>query len=216
MAINNIQNYRLDSYGLSQFQSTQTNLGKQKEHFMPSDVSNLQRRSDIATSLKTIIMDISAISKIKHNLIIQQKALLGINQTNSYELNSKYTNMYNEAQENIDKGIESLVESKDYFDGLYGAPKLNISEMIKNAKEKAKDIEDALEKTNKKILQLQYQATKTIDKEMIRSKEYISSSFDFGKESSDFSANNLNNIAGSIVFAQGNVNVSQVQKQVLY
>ena len=215
MNINNVQyspligSYKTEQVGLSYSSSSnQTNV--------PSNEINI-RRSDIAVSLKPILSDMSVVSGIRQDLLQQYEVTNNIAKTNSTQINNSYAITYNNIQDDIDKKVHSLIESKDYFDGLYGAPKLDIPAMVKQAKEKAKQVQEQLDKTQKYIAQLQQKAIKKIDQEVIKSKEQSPiKSYDFGKESSDFSANSLNNIAGSIVYAQGNINTTQIQKQVLY
>jgi len=219
MELNAINNYQgVNSYGISGFVSV-NNDNRQQNQINP-EVEIHTKRSNIATTLKPLINDISNLNQIKQDFQKQQDVLYKIKESVTKNENtdmSKFVEKFNFIQDSIDKKLKEVIESHDYFDGLYGAKRLSPDEIIKQVQEKMEQIKEAISITDKRVQDLQEEASKKINDEIFKSKEQTpTKQYNFGKESSDFSNNNLNNIAGNIVFAQGNINPAQVYKEVLY
>ena len=210
MDINVVNGYQnIGQYGIKNNVAVNNNL-QSKNTQIGYNYEIQVKRSNIAATLKPLINNISNIMQIKSHFQEQYNLLNNSTTTN-------YIDKYNSLQDNIEKKIKQLIESHDYFDGLYGAKRYKPEELMKNKNKIMQNIKENIINLDKKVQELQNEATKKINNEIIKSKEQTPiKQYNFGKESSDFSSNNLNNIAGNIVYAQGNINPANIQKEVLY
>jgi len=219
MEVNTVNNYQgIGNFGVGS--AVVVDNKNKNQHQINPEIELNQKRSNVATTLKPIIYDISNLTQIKQDFQKQYDVLNKIKESVNKNENtdiSKFVEQFDAIQDSIKDKLQKINESRDYFDGLYGAKRLSPDEIIKQVQKRMEKIKEAISVTDKKVQDLQEEANKKINEEIFKSKEQTPiKQYNFGKESNDFSNNNLNNISGNIVFAQGNVNTTQIHKEVLY
>jgi hypothetical protein len=225
MDINNLNNPAIsDLSTISNLSNTvnvealqKTNNTELSNSFVVEDQSQ-KPRSDLSNALKDFIKDISQAQNTSSQLN-SQSTILSELKSLANEITKSSTPEV--VADNIQPEIQNLLETyntnisslKDlengdstvYFDGLLGARPISPSHIIAAGDAQVQALNQNLTASNKNIEDLEAEAKDTIGKEIERSaKEAPFQPINFGKETDDFSSNNINSVIGSVALSQAN------------
>ena len=130
---------------------------------------------------------------------------------------ANFISKYNISVDSITDKISNLEdlkgESTTYFDGAAGAMPLDVDMINSEIASKRSELATTLKKVQEVNEFFLKQAQGVISSEVDIAQESSKiKNIDFGKESSDFSANNINAVAGSLAGSQANAVAAQVMR----
>ena len=187
------------------------------------NIDSSYKRSDLASLLKDAILNISKNQQALNNLSEQSNVLNKLQEVASTLIKSEtpkiitseaqltmeeFINKFNNLTQDFNKRFAESQDdttSRTYFDGLIGAKPLSPSEIIDAVERQMKIINQNSETATKEIQEFKSKAIETIEKEIAESNAKAPfEPIDFGKNISDFTSANINNIVGSVATVQAN------------
>lgn len=227
MEINSISNSNLNQFDYSkklqnlETQNNNTVTAKSEIISTPQEIKNI---SAISPTIKGNIENISLIQQTQQQLSEQENLINKLDtvinnssdiNTQSVEVN-KIFESYNNNGKVIYSNLNELVDDQNseksysYFDGVLGSKPMSF-EKINEASTKQRELVANLNNTLEQNLQKEVEYSKKLISQ--QQEQTLNSSpfkeIDFGKESANFSSNNIHNISSSLVSVQS----STVQKQ---
>jgi hypothetical protein len=165
-----------------------------------SKLSNLNNQNNILDNIITISKDV-----VKDPQTLTPEVEQSLN-----ELMSKYQNS-STIQEIANENLNS--NSTAYFDGMVGAKPLKLQDMIDTSTKLKESTNNEIKVVEQKIDTIKTQVFDNIENEKINNANLKpNKNIDFGKNTSDFSASNINNLMGSVIQTQANAIPAQSQK----
>ncbi len=206
--INGLEN-KVNAIGISDIASTKrsdlaTNIGGLMNNI--ATTTSISANTDI--QMETMDKMQSLVSNIQTGTLTQEQAQPDVAK-NIIEFNEKAEKINIEIKGNDD--IEN--KSHTFFDGMFGSIPLDLEGLEQAVVSKKEELVISKKVTNEQTELFKQQAQKVIETEVVKAEEASPfKEINFGKESADFSANNITNIVGSIVSSQANAIPPHAQK----
>ena len=183
------------------------------------------KRSELSNNLSPLISDISnqqiELSKLNNQNNILNDIVKTSTQVveNPETLTPEVEESLNELMAKYESSKSSSIQSENentnstaYFDGMAGAKPLKLQDMINKAQELQVSNKEETKVITENINNIKKEAIDTIKNESSTTTNKVTQNIDFGQNTSDFSASNINSIMGSVVQTQANAIPAQSQR----
>ena len=183
------------------------------------------KRSELSNNLSPLISDISnqqiELSKLNNQNNILNDIVKTSTQVveNPETLTPEVEESLNELMAKYESSKSSSIQSENentnstaYFDGMAGAKPLKLQDMINKAQELQVSNKEETKVITDNINNIKKEAIDTIKNESSTTTNKVTQNIDFGQNTSDFSASNINSIMGSVVQTQANAIPAQSQR----
>ena len=227
--INSFQNAELSSVAKLNVTQDIEEINKNAIDISIQNTPNTNQSSDLANNVGVQIKNISNIASVTASINSQMQTIDTIQskvqtissgtstqmqvQPQVATLISNYNTGNTTVNEKIAKMEDLNGDSHAYFDGQAGAIPLNIDMLDNATATRRSQLAATLEQVNELNESYKQQAQKVITEEVIKVQEQTPlKAINFGKESSDFTASNVNNLSGSVVSSQSNASQMQTIK----
>lgn len=202
--VGSIQNEKINDIG-----KIEDNIVNSEQNFSNSNISVMIK--DDMEQLKNIqnlenVVEAQKVTVEKLEIVVKKNE---VNINDAHKEVNQLLNNYNEGSVRFYPNLNDFVKeqkndkSSMFFDGVLGSIPLSPMEIRKAIEEQKENLESITKSLNNKTAEVTQRFDKTIEKEKEVSFE-MTKQIDFGKESKDFSNNNIQGIASAVISTQPN------------